>query len=136
MTFLDLPEHLPAVGYISGDEVAWRQTDCETAIDWLRHNGSAILGTEIWLIDGGQIRTAIHTKSGPAYYVSNCDPLKGERWNQNVDRSAREAAEITSTFLWPEDSLQPRREVYFNLCWADREWFRKNGKYDAYFADE
>ena len=136
MSTLELPEHLVSVAYTSGQELAWKQEDCAKAIDWLRQNSYAILGTELWLIEGDGIRTAIRTDLGPAIYVTSCNPIKGESWTRYVDRCAEEAAKITSGFHWPEDASEPQRPVHFNLCWADREWFRKSGEYDAHLADE
>jgi hypothetical protein len=120
----NLPESLSATAFVNGEDVAWEQKDCVSAIDWLRRNGFAILGIELWLIENGGIRTAIRTKSGPALYVADCDPVNGESWDSYVERSARDAVERISSFHWPEDSLEPPRPVYFSLCWADREWFR------------
>jgi hypothetical protein len=93
------------------------------------------LGIEHWLIEDGSIWTAIPTESGPAIYVTSCDPIKGEKWEDYVERSAHEAARAISAFHWATDAVGPPRPVHFNLCWADREWFRKKGDYAAYFVD-
>ena len=130
------PERLSATAFVNGEDLAWEQKDCANALDWLRKNGYAILGIELWLIEESGIRTAIRTKSGPAMYLTSCDPVKGESWDSYVERSAQDAAEKISSFHWPEDSLESRRSVYFNLCWADRDWFRTHKANDAYFANE
>ena len=116
--------------------MAWKQEDCPAAISWLSTNGFAILGTELWLIRGGMIRTAISTKAGPALYVSSCDPVKGESWQDYAKRSARETIDLISAFCWPEDALEPARTPYFRLCWADLEWFRTHCPNAKYFANE
>jgi hypothetical protein len=116
-----LPEHLRAIGFVSGEEIAWKQDDCAEAIDWLRRNEYAVLGIELWLIKDGSIWTAIPTESGPAIYVTSCDPFKGEKWTEYVERSAREAANAISAFRWNTDAIGPPRPVHFNLCWADRD---------------
>jgi hypothetical protein len=131
-----LPEQLTASAFVNGEDLAWEQKDCANALDWLRKNGYAILGIELWLIGESGIRTAIRTKSGPAIYVTNCDPVKGESWESFVERSARDAAEKISSFHWPEDSLESSRPVFFNFCWADRDWFRTHKTNDAYSADK
>jgi hypothetical protein len=131
-----LPERLRAIGFVSGEEIAWRQEDCAEAIDWLRRNQYAVLGIELWLIENGSMWTAIPTESGPAIYVTSCDPIKGEKWEDYVERSAREAAAAISAFHWATDAVGPPRPVHFNLCWADREWFRTKSRHEAYFADE
>jgi hypothetical protein len=128
-----LPDRLRAIGFVSGDEIAWKQEDCVKAIDWLRRNEYAVLGIELWLIEGDTKRTAIPTKSGPAIYVTSCDPIKGEKWKDYVERSAHEAAHAISAFHWATDAVGPPRPVHFNLCWSDREWFRTNNA--AYFVD-
>lgn len=120
----NFPEALEKVALVNGQEVAWLQEDCLKAIDWLAGNGYAILGFELWLPEGGGIRTAINTKAGPAIYVSSCDPIEEETWEDYVKRSAREAAGLIGLFGWPDDSLEPPRPAYFNLTWADRETLR------------
>lgn len=120
----NFPEALVAVAFVSGEEAAWLQEDCLKAIDWLVENGYAVLGFELWLPEDGGIRTAIRTKAGLAIYVSSCDQIEGETWENYVQRSAREAASFIRAFGWPGDSLEPPRPAYFNLTWADREWFR------------
>ena len=131
-----LPEPLSASAFVSGEDVAWEQKDCANAIDWLRKKGYAILGMELWLVEESGIRTAIRTKSGPAIYATNCDPVKGESWDGYVERSARDAAQKITSFHWPEDSLESPRPVYFNLCWGDVDWFRTHRTNAAYFADQ
>ena len=130
------PERLSAIAFVNGEEVAWEQKDCGDAIEWLRQNSFAILGIELWRIENGSIRTSVHTKSGPEIYVSHCDPEKGEKWQDYVERSARDAMENISAFHWPADSVEPLAPVYFNLCWADQEWFRTKSNHAAYLADE
>jgi hypothetical protein len=128
------PKGLAAVAFVNGEEAAWEQKDCLAAIDWLSKNGYAVLGFELWLPEDGGIRTAIRTKAGPAIYVFSCNPMKSETWEDYVQRSAQEAAGHIGGFRWPEDSLEPPRPAYFNLCWADREWFRRSeGKCRTYF---
>jgi hypothetical protein len=132
----ELPLQLRAKAFVSEDELAWLQQDCPDTIDWLRQNGFALLGTELWLIEDGTIRTAIKTASGPVIYVTACDPQDQESWSAYVQRSARHALETIEAFAWPEDSLEPKRPAYLNLCWADLGWFRAQKTHAAYFADE
>ncbi len=131
----NLPKPLSASAFVNGEDLAWEQKDCANTIDWLRKNGYAILGIELWLIEESGIRTAIRTISGPAIFVTNCNPVKGETWDSYVERSARDATENISVFRWPEDSLESPRPVYFNLCWADRDRLRIHKTNAAYFAD-
>jgi hypothetical protein len=130
------PEPLAAIAFANGEEPAWEQKDCQTAIDWLSQNNHAVLGIDLWLVRDGSISTAISTKSGPAIYVSSCDPLKRETWDDYVRRSAKEAGDFVAAFRWPEDSLEPPRTVYFNLCWADREWFRTHKENASHTFDK
>jgi hypothetical protein len=132
----NLPERLSATAFLNGEDVAWEQKDCANAIDWLSQNGYAILGIELWLIIDGGIRSSIRTKSGAAIYVTSCDPRERESWKSYVERSARDAAEKISAFHWPTDSVESPSPVYFNLCWADREWFRTHNKHAAHTFDE
>ena len=129
------PERLSASAFVSGEDVAWEQKNCAAVVDWLCKNAYAVTGIELWLIEENRIRTAIRTKSGPTIYVTNCDPVKGESWDSYVERSARAAVEEITSFHWPEGSLESPRPVYFNLCWADRDWFRTHNTNVAYLAD-
>jgi hypothetical protein len=130
------PESLAAIAFVNGEEPAWEQKDCRAAIEWLSQNNQAVLGFELWLVRDGTISTAISTKSGPAIYVSNCDPLKGETWDDYVRRSGKEAKDLIAAFRWPQDSLEPSQTVYFNLCWADREWLRTHKKNASHTFDQ
>jgi hypothetical protein len=127
----NFPQQLAAAAFVNGEEAAWEQEHCLIAIDWFSQNGYAILGLELWLPAGGGIHTAISTKAGLELFASSCDPVKDETWENYVQRSSREAASHIASFSWPENSLEPQRPVYFNLCWADREWFRKREKKNA-----
>jgi hypothetical protein len=123
-----MPEQLAAAALVSGGEAAWKQDDCAAAIDWLRNTGYAILGIELWLLKKGSISTFINTLSGPVLYCSSCDPRKDEGWDDYIERSARLAAESVAAFRWPDNSLETC-SAYFNLTWADREWFQKRNKF-------
>jgi len=130
----NFPLELARVAFISGNEAAWQQGDSLSVIDWLAENSYAILGFELWLpLPGGMIRTAIATDAGPTLYVWSCDRTKDEAWEHYVQRSARETAKLVSDFRWPEDALESSRPAYFNLCWADSDWFEKNA---SHIADE
>jgi hypothetical protein len=94
----NLPEPLSASAFVNGQDLAWEQKDCANTIDWLRKNGYAILGIELWLIEESRVRTAIRTRSGPAIFVTNCNPVNGESWDSYMERSARDAAEKISVF--------------------------------------
>jgi hypothetical protein len=130
----NFPQGLAAAAFLKGEETAWKKEDCLATINWLSHNSYAILGFELWLIRDDGISTAISTKSGPATYVYNRDPTRGENCEAYVLRSAKEAADCIAAFGWPEVSLEPPRAAYFNLTWEDREWFRgSEGKCRTYF---
>jgi hypothetical protein len=123
-----MPERLAAAALVNGEEAAWEQGDCAAVIDWLRNAGYALLGIELWLMKKGQISTFINTAGGPVLYCSSCDPRKGESWDGYVERSTRLAAAGIAAFRWPEDSLEPC-PAYFNLTWADRQWFQARNKF-------
>lgn len=132
----NFPKDLAAVAFVDGEEEAWEQKDCISAIDWLSKNGYAVLGFELWLPGDRRIRTAISTKAGSAIYVGSCEPMKSKTWESYVQRPAREAAEGIGAFCWPDDSLEPPRPAYFNLTWADRKWFREWGENGKHTLDK
>lgn len=123
-----MPEPLAAAALVGGEEAAWEQADCAAAIEWLRNEGYAVLGTELWLLKKGQIVTSISTIGNPVLYCTSCDLLDDESWDEYVQRSAARDAKSVATFRFPEDSLETC-PAYFNLCWADRKCFQSRGKF-------
>jgi hypothetical protein len=123
-----LPEHLVTAAFVSR-EPAWKQRDCAEVIGWLSNNGYAVLGAELWLTANGTIRTLMNTERGRVLYSTHCDPLPEESWDKYVQRCAQLLAESVSAFRWPEDSLENPASAYFNLTWADRDWFRSRGEF-------
>jgi hypothetical protein len=130
----EVPEELARTAFRNGSEMAWKRNDCKAAIEWLRSVGRAVLGTELWRVDGNKIRAAIATRAGPAIYSTTYEPLQNERWNDYVERSAALAIASIASFHWPEDSTEPPSLVYFNITWADRAWFREHSH--AKFAND
>jgi hypothetical protein len=124
-----LPQHLATAAFASR-EPAWKQGDCVEVVEWLSHNGYAVLGTELWIVTNGRMRTLMNTKKGRVLYSTYCDPVPEESWDKYVQRCGQLAGESVSTFRWPEDSLENPNTAYFNLTWADREWFRSRGKFE------
>jgi hypothetical protein len=125
----EIPEELTRGAFRNGEEFAWKQEDCARVIEWLRGGGIAVLGMELWLPDGQNIRTGIKTKTGPVViYCSACNPLKAERWGDCVDRSAKSTMGAIASFRWPEDAAEPPRRAYFNITWASRQWFREHSR--------
>ena len=124
-----MPESLAATAFKSGEQVAWEQADCARAIDWFRSKSYALLGTELWLLKNGKIQAGIYTSGGYTIFGNSCDPEENECWDDYICRSSNQAREAIAAFRWPEDSLEPSCPVYFNLCWADREWFQSSGKF-------
>src|SRR5438552_7640919 len=129
-----IPEELIQNAFSNGEEFAWKQEDCGQVIDWLRHKGNAIMGIELWLPEGQNIRTGIKTKTELVIYCTACDPLETERWDDYVDRSAKLVIGAINSFSWPEDTVEPPRPAYFNITWASREWFREQSGDD--FAED
>ena len=125
----NFPQGLATAAFITGNEAAWLQSDSLFAINWFAENGHAILAFELWLPQNdGMIKTSIHTEAGPVLYVWSFDPIKDEAWEHYVQRSAREAAKVIGEFRWPEDAVEPLQPAYFNLSWANRQWFRAHEK--------
>ena len=122
-----MPKGIAASALVVGDEVAWNQHDRSAAIEWLRDRGYAIVGTELWIPEGEGIRTVFATPEGPAIYVTSCDPLEGESWNDFIRRSSATADAAIGTFRLDENSADAETDVFFNLAWADLDWFRSRG---------
>jgi hypothetical protein len=125
----DMPERLAASALVNGEEAAWEQADCAAVIEWLRQASYAVLGFELWLSKEGGITTFINTLSDRVFYCASCDPHKDESWDDYVQRSARLATEGIAAFRWPEDSIEGPDIAYFNLTWANREWFQARKEY-------
>jgi hypothetical protein len=119
-----MPKGIAAAALVVGGEAAWLQADCAAAIEALAEAGCAILGTELWLLKDGRVQTSFETTNGFAIWCTSCGPLPDEHWDDYVQRSSRIATESIVAFSWPDDACEPPCPVYFNLTWADRDWFR------------
>jgi hypothetical protein len=124
-----MPKDIAASALVVGDEAAWKRDDCGVAIDWFRNHGHAILGIELWIPKGDGIRTTVANPDGPVIYVTSCDPDKGESWSDYVRRSADAADAAIKEFRLEENSAHSEINVFFNLTWADLEWFRLRGQF-------
>src|SRR5436853_5025666 len=110
--WLDLPEALRAQAVILSGEPAWTTTPALAVVEFLRQKGSAVVGVEPWVPEGGCPRVL----DWGGYDV----PFHGD-WLAYVDSNAAHAvAEIESA---GRSSAVPDEGV-FNLTWIGREEYQ------------
>ena len=106
------PSELAAAAFLSSTDAAWRPALAARTVEWLGSHGYAVLGTEIWLAQGGSIQSLP--------YFQNIDRKDNEAWNTFVSRAAAETLaylrEFTPKFIEEGD-------VYVHVAWIGEAGF-------------
>jgi len=106
------PSELASAAFVSSNEAAWRPALASRVVEWLGSHGYAVLGTELWLPQGGSIQSLP--------YFQNADRKGNEAWNWFVSRAAAETLEylraMTPKFIEEGD-------VYVNVTWVSEAKF-------------
>ena len=99
-----LPQELRDTAHVLSSELAWATPDALRVVDWLRTQGSAVVGVELWW-----------DKDGAASWqaTSNYSPHPGDETTPvEVARCAEEAARFIRDFEGFSNT-----ENLFNLTW-------------------
>jgi hypothetical protein len=110
-------------------EFAWHRSAAIDAMEVLVHSNLAILGGELWLVEGERINTAPHLRSGlaaVARWVTD-DMRRGELWTDYVDRTAEQTRRTIQDFEeWHERvDIPSSAEVYYNISFATETEIRE-----------
>jgi hypothetical protein len=116
------PAELAAAVFSRGDEVAWPPALAVSAVDWLGSHDYAVLGTELWLLQGDGIQSLPIGRSGMREVHGNSvNRQTHEAWSSFAARSAAE----TGTYLRSFDSsdIVEQGQLYFNIVWVSEADF-------------
>lgn len=83
------PSELSDMAFVINDEAAWPPTLAVAAVEWFGAHGYAVLGTELWLLQGGTIQSLPTGLSGMREVHGNSvDRESEEAWSLFVARAA------------------------------------------------
>jgi hypothetical protein len=117
------PSELAAAAFIAGQDVAWPTSFATAAVQWLGAHGYAVLGAELWLLQGAAIQSLPVGLSGKREVHYNAvKSEQGESWDSFVARSANETCAYLESFN-PADIVEQGR-LHFNITWVDEHGFR------------
>jgi hypothetical protein len=115
---VDFPPEMAGAAFVAGNEVAWRAVPASAAVEWLGAHGYAVLGTELWLLQGGAIQSLPIGKSGTREVHGNSvNRARSEPWGSFVARAAAETLAYLQSFN-PSDIVEDG-EVFFNVVWVN-----------------
>jgi len=117
-----LPPELAAAACVAGREVAWTPSVVLAAVEWLGKHRYAVLGTELWVVQGGSIKSLPKGTSGkPDVHGNTVNRERGETWDSFVARAARDTLAYLRSFR-PEEILETG-ELYFNVVYVSEAEF-------------
>jgi hypothetical protein len=124
---LNFPNELGEAFIADFGEVAWGLEDVRVALEWLGANGIAVLGIELWVIQGRHVELRTFGPDGKRFiFVSAVEPKDGEAWTNFVDRSVAET--IVALGKFDRSWVANPGEIYFNVVWANETEFARTGQ--------
>src|SRR4029077_8927579 len=111
------PDDLKAEAFTAGLEAAWPNTSAIKVIDWLRQNGFAVLGTELWIVREDGIQPGIYVDGKREIHGNEVSRLQNEPWDSYVNRSGMETLRYLGIFEEPPEARK-QGKVFFNIVWA------------------
>ncbi len=91
-------------------------------VEWFGTHGYAVLGTELWLLQGEKIQTLPVGLSGTREVHGNTvNRGRGEAWNSYVTRAAAETCAYLKSFKLSD--IVEQVQVYFNVVWVSEADF-------------
>jgi hypothetical protein len=118
----DFPFELQTSAFTSGNDAAWPRPLAAEVVEWLGAHGYAVLGTELWVVNGEKILSLPLGTSGlPEVHGNTTNRRQGELWSEFIARAAAETARYLRQFR-PEEIRSPG-EIRFNVVWSDEGTF-------------
>jgi hypothetical protein len=120
----EFPAELTAAVFSRGGEVAWPPALAVSAVDWFGSHDYAVLGTELWLLQGDGIQSLPIGRSGMREVHGNSvNRQLYEAWSSFAARSAAETRTYLHSFN-PSDIVE-QGQLYFNVVWVSEADFDK-----------
>jgi hypothetical protein len=103
----------------SSGEYAWRRDDALRAVACLTASGCAVLGGELWLVEGAAVWGSLPlTAGGTAVFHWEAVRNATETWSEFVTRSRAEALDAIADLPAPDEVKLPAEAVvFYNLTW-------------------
>lgn len=121
------PAELRAQSLSVGDEVAWVPVSAVKAVEWLGMHGYAVLGTELWLLQGDRIQSLPSKPSGlPEVHCNTVKRRNTESWSSFAARAMEETRCYLQSFR--SSDILEQGQVYFNVVWISEADFQALGK--------
>jgi hypothetical protein len=119
----NFPPELAAAAFIATDEVAWPPSAAAAAVDWFSTHGYAVLGTELWLLQGPRIQSLPIGLSGMREVHGNTVNRESEdTWSSFVARAGAETRAYLQAFK-PSDIVE-QSQLFFNVTWISEADFK------------
>ena len=118
----DFPSELRVAAFRAGDEAAWPSMLAAAAVEWFGTHGYAVLGTELWVLEGANIQTLPIGVSGMREVHGNTvNRVNEESWSSFVARAGAETRTYLQAFK-PSDIVE-RGQLVFNVVWVSEGEF-------------
>jgi hypothetical protein len=120
----EFPAELAAAVFSRGDEVAWPPALAVSAVDWFGSHDYAVLGTELWLLQGDGIQSLPTGRGGmPEVHGNTVNRHIHEAWTSFVARSAADTRAYLHSFNLAD--IAEQGQLYFNIVWVSEADFDK-----------
>jgi hypothetical protein len=116
------PSNLGDAAFIVGDDAGWPLSLAAEAVNWLKANNYAVLGTELWAVNNGRVSSLPMGQRGlPECHGNTVNRELGEEWQAFVRRCGAETLAYLQCFNPAE--ISEEGELYFNIIWVNEEEF-------------
>jgi len=113
----NFPAELASLAFVNGNQAAWPPKLAAAAVRWLGTHGYAVLGTELWVLEGGAIQSLPAGQSGMREVHGNTVNRRSEElWSSFVARAATGTLAYLQSFN-PAD-IAEQGEIHFNVVWV------------------
>jgi hypothetical protein len=119
------PPELAAEAFAPGNEAAWQPEFAIKAVGWLAAHDYAVIGTELWLLQGNAIQSLPIGRSGQREVNGNVvDREHDEDWSSFVARAAAKTREYLISFKVSD--IVEHGQIYFNVTWVSENEFNES----------
>ena len=117
------PPELAAKSFTTGSEAAWPLESVSKVVEWLGHNGFAVLGTELWIVRDDGIQPGVFVNGVREIHGNSISHMRNETWDTYVTRSVEETLRYLHSLVMPPEVKQ-QGDVFVNVVWAsESEYF-------------
>jgi hypothetical protein len=119
----NFPPELAAAAFVTNNEAAWPPATAAAAVDWFSAHGYAVLGRELWLLQGPTVQSLPIGLSGMRKVHGNTvNPESEDTWSSFVARAGAETRAYLLAFK-PSEIVE-RGQLFFNVTWISEADFK------------